>query len=457
MENLIGVLAVFALVFVNGFFVAAEFGLVGARQTRISQLASEGNAGAKAAEDAIKHLDSYIAATQLGITLASLGLGWIGEPSIGHIIEGIFASFLPEETLHTVGRTVSVAVAFALVTVLHIVLGELAPKTIALQRPETVSIFVARPTRIFLTIFRPVIYVMNGLGNFVVRMLGFEPVAGHAQVHSAEELEMLVRSSREAGLLQESEERLLRRVFDFSDIQAREVMQPRVEVDAIPVDTPLPKLLQMVASLTHSRFPVYEEKIDKVVGILHTRDVFDLLIRNPTLLTMPDDKFDLRSLLRSPLFVPETAGVDKLLEKMQQTKTQFAVIIDEYGGMAGVVTMEDILEQLIGQVQDEFDVETADIQTQGESSVIDGLMSITEVTDRFGEPGIEPLSNTIGGYVAERLDRIAAEGDKVDWGTYDLVVEEMDGMRVAKVRFIPRTKQPSPENPSEAPSQPAEK
>jgi putative hemolysin len=286
--------------------------------------------------------------------------------------------------------------------------------------------------------------------------MGFEPVAGHAQVHSAEELEMLVKSSREAGLLQESEERLLRRVFDFSDIQAREVMQPRVEVEAIALETPLSKLLQTATHLTHSRFPVYEETIDRVIGILHTRDLFDLVVGNPSLLTMPEAKFDLKSLLRSPMFVPETAGVDKLLEKMQQTKTQFAVIIDEYGGMAGVVTMEDILEQLIGQVQDEFDTEAADIETEGDAVVIDGLVSITELNDRFGDPGIEPLSNTLGGYVAERLDRIPTVNDKVKWGDYELVVEEMDGMRVAKVRFIPPSKQTSSEEVSQAASNPPE-
>lgn len=452
METILGLLAVFTLVFINGFFVAAEFGLVGSRQTRIAQLAAEGHPGAKAAEDAIKHLDSYIAATQLGITLASLGLGWVGEPAVGHLIEDLLSRFLSENLVHTIGPTVAVAIAFSLVTVLHIVLGELAPKSIALQRPEQVSVFVSRPTRLFLTIFRPVIYMMNGIGNVVVRLLGFEPVAGHAQVHSAEELEMLIKSSREAGLLQESEERLLRRVFDFSEFQVREVMQPRVEVDAIAVDTPLSKLFQTIASQHHSRYPVYENTIDNVVGILHTKDLVDVLVKRPTLLANPDDPFNLRSILRTPLFAPETTGIDKLLEKMQQTRTQFAVIIDEYGGMAGVVTMEDIIEQLVGQVQDEFDVETADVETRGDVAVVDGLVSITELADRFGEPGIEPVSNTIGGYVAERLDRIPTSGDRVPWGDYDLTVEEMDGMRVARVRFTRQAKETPPDAASETPS-----
>ncbi len=439
MDIILGLLAVFALVFINGFFVAAEFSLVAARQTRISQLAAEGSAGAKSAQNAIKHLDNFIAATQLGITLASLGLGWIGEPAVGRIFEPIMASFLSEDFMHSIGRTISIVISFSLVTVLHIVLGELAPKTMALQRPEDVAVFVARPTTVFLWVFRPVIFVMNSIGNFVVRLLGFEPASGHAQVHSAEELEMLVRSSRQAGLLQENEERMLRRVFDFSEITVREIMQPRVDVDAISIDTPLPELLKLIAEQHHSRYPVYEGTIDKVIGILHTKDLLDTIVSHPSLLTNPNEPFSLSSILRTPLFIPETASVDKLLDKMQETKTHFAVIIDEYGGMAGVVTMEDIIEELVGEVRDEFDDEESTIKAQDiQEGVVDGLMSISEAIDRFGDPGIEPLSTTLGGYVPERLDRIARKGDVVPFGAYDLRVEEMDGMRVAKVRFMRR-------------------
>src|SRR5215216_1601150 len=210
METLLGLLAVFALVFMNGFFVAAEFSFVGARRTRIAQLAQEGNAGARAAQGALQHLDRYIAATQLGITLASLGLGWLGEPAVAHLFEPLFERFLPENVAITLGHTISVVIAFSLVTMLHIVLGELAPKSIALQRPEDVAILVARPTIVFHNIFNPVIRLMNGIGNAVVGLLGFEPAGEHTAVHSPEELEMLVHSSREAGLLQESEEVLLR-------------------------------------------------------------------------------------------------------------------------------------------------------------------------------------------------------------------------------------------------------
>jgi CBS domain containing-hemolysin-like protein len=438
MQAFFGLVAVFALVFMNGFFVAAEFSLVGARRTRITQLADEGHAGAKSAKNAIEHLDSYIAATQLGITLASLALGWIGEPAVAHLFEPLLELFLSEKTISTAGHTMSVAVAFAIVTMLHIVLGELAPKSIALQRPEGTSVIISRPTTIFLKLFNPVIQVMNLTGNTIVRLIGFEPVGGHGHVHSAEELEMLVKSSREAGLLQESEEKLLRRVFDFSDIHAQEIMQPRVEVDALPAKISMAQLLEIITTEHHSRYPVYDTSIDNVVGILYVKDLLDTLIAQPALLTNLDTTFDLALITRKPLFVPATVGVDKLLETMQKNKIQIAVIIDEYGGMAGVATMEDILEELVGDVQDEFDTtEAAALATQdGDIAVVDGLTSLNEISDRFGEPDNEDyISNTIGGYITERLDRIPEVGDCIQYNEYVVCVEEMDGMRVVHVRF----------------------
>jgi putative hemolysin len=435
MNTVLGLLAVLALVFMNGFFVAAEFSFVGARRTRIAQLAEEGSGAARAAQSAISHLDQYIAATQLGITLASLGLGWIGEPAVAHLFEPLFERFLPEDVAITVGHTVAVVIAFSLVTMLHIVLGELAPKSIALQRPEDVAILVARPTILFHNIFNPVIRLMNGVGNGVVRLLGFEPAGEHQSVHSPEELEMLVHSSREAGLLQESEEALLRRVFDFSDIPVIEIMQPRVEVDAIDIDIPLPELLQRVAADHHSRYPVYRDQIDNVIGILNVKDVFDLVVSQPSLLVEGSAEFDMTPLLREPLYVPTTLGVDRVLEEMRRKKTQLAIVIDEYGGMAGLATMEDILEELVGEVEDEFDIEQANAADEDDPNVLDGLTSMTDIIERFGDPGGETESTTIGGYVAERLERIPVEGDTLALGGYTVRVLEMDGMRVAKVRF----------------------
>jgi CBS domain containing-hemolysin-like protein len=438
METLLGLVGIFLLVFMNGFFVAAEFSFVGARRTRIAQLAQEGSAGARAAQSALEHLDRYIAATQLGITLASLGLGWIGEPAIAHIFEPLFERFVPEGAALTLAHTAAVVVSFSIVTMLHIVLGELAPKSIALQRPEDIAVLVARPTIWFHNIFSPVIRLMNGIGNAVVRLLGFEPASEHNSVHSPEELEMLVHSSREAGLLQENEEVLLRRVFDFSDISVVQIMQPRVEVDAVDVEMTLRGLLDHIAMQHHSRYPVYRGQIDNVIGVINVKDVFDLVVNQPALLTDSGASFDMNTLLRTPLYVPETVSVDKVLEEMRRKKSHLAIVIDEYGGMAGLATMEDILEELVGEVDDEFDVTTTGTVEAVEPGVVDGLTSMTEVIERFGEPDGEFESTTIGGYVAERLERIPVESDRLKFGAYDLYVEEMDGLRVAKVRFTPR-------------------
>ena len=443
MDTVFGLLAIVVLVGLNGFFVAAEFSLVGARRTRLSQLAKEGNAGAIAAENAIEHLDSYIAATQLGITLASLGLGWIGEPAISHVIEPVLAAILPHEMAETVVPAIGIAVGFSIVTILHIVLGELVPKSIALQRPESTSIVVARPTALFLALFRPIIRLMNGVGNSIVRMLGFDAVDGHAQVHSAEELEMLVKSSREAGLLQASEEILLRRVFDFSDLHVREIMQPRVDVDALSLTTSFQELLHHVATQQHTRYPIYNEDIDHIAGILHIKDLFNLLVNNPKLLIEPDKTFDFTPLLREPLFIPASLSVDQLLEQMQKTQTQFAVVIDEYGGVSGVATMEDILEELIGEVQDEFDHEDESIIEQGNTTILDGLVSMSDVISRFGEENLEHESTTIGGYIAEKLNKIPTIGDSIPFGAYEFHVMTMDGLRVEQVKVI--QSKPKPE------------
>jgi len=444
MDTLIGLLAIAGLVFMNGFFVAAEFAFVGSRRTRIVQLAAEGSVNAKAAQHAIEHLDSFIAATQLGITLASLGLGWIGEPAISHVIEPLFAAILPHEIAETVGRTLSIVIAFSIVTTLHIVLGELAPKTIALQRPEEMSLLVARPTIVFLTIFNPVIRVMNGIGNWVVRLLGFHTASGHAQIHSAEEIEMLVHTSTEAGILQASEETLLRRVFDFSDVQIEEVMQPRVEIDAIALDAPLPEIMHFMTAHRHSRYPVYEGSIDSIIGTLHTKDLFDRMVQQPNLMFGEGEAFSVKTILRKPLFMPTTVSVDKVLEEMQKTKTHFAIVVDEYGGTAGVATMEDILELLVGDVQDEFDVERFAHDPKTDMLFIDGLISISEIGDRFGELEEEPQSITIGGYIAEKLDRIPKVGDMISYQHYQVRVESMEGRRVSRVRFIPKREGETP-------------
>ncbi len=336
------------------------------------------------------------------------------------------------------GRGIASVIAFALVTSVHIVIGELVPKSIALQRPENTAMFVARPIRLFRFMFGPVVYVMKSVANSIVRLLGLEPPSGHTAIHSPEELEMLVQSSREAGLIEESEERLLQRAFDFGDLQIKEVMRPRTDVDAVAIDTPLPQILQMIASLHYSRYPVYQDTVDTVTGILHTKDLLDTIGKRPQLLAGDVEGFSLGAILRTPLFVPTTTDVDRVLDQMQRSKTQMAIVLDEYGGMAGIATMEDIVEELIGEVEDEFDEDTNPTGAPLDVAIVDGLLPFTVASERYGEPDGKVMSTTLGGYVAERLDRIPVVGDVVPFGAYDVRVEAMDGMRAAKVRFIKR-------------------
>lgn len=429
MNTLFGLTGVAILVFLNGFFVATEIALVAARHTRINQFVAEGKFGATSARHALKNLDSYIAATQLGITLASLGLGWIGEESVGHLIESMFIVILPSESATSLSHTLALPVAFSIVTMLHIVLGELAPKTIALLQPEVTAVIVAPFTRLFHTLFYPIIWSMNTLGNAIVKLLGFTPASTETQVHSRQELAMLFSASREAGMLQQKEEQLLTRAISFQDIPLEEIMKPRVDVIAFPSGTSLQELLRTMPNHSHSRYVIYKETIDDVLGILHMKDLFDHLARGS------EKKFDLTRFLRQPLFLPTTTPISSVLSQMQRENMHFAIVLDEFGGTAGIATLEDILEELVGELQDEFDQETPQFTQIGDEILVDGSVSMSAIEEDFGPPPGEIESNTIGGYIAEALQRIPRLNDSIIYGTYKISVVEMEGLRVEKVRF----------------------
>ncbi len=432
MNTIVGLAAVAALVFLNAFFVATEIALVSARRTRIYQLAEQGKFGAESARHAIHHLDSYIAATQLGITLASLGLGWIGEVTVGHMIESLFVILLPAEVAASLSHTLALPVSFTIVTMLHIVFGELAPKSIALLQPELTASVVSPFTRLFHTLFYPVIWTMNLMGNTFVRLIGFEPASAETQVHSRQELAMLFAASREAGMLQHREEQILSRAVSFQAIPLEEIMRPRVDVVAFSVDTSLKTLLQTMPDHRHTRYVIYGESIDDVRGILHMKDLFDLLAR------ANHEKFALADMLRQPLFLPATTPISSVLTQMQRDKMHFAVVLDEFGGTAGIATLEDILEELVGELQDEFDQETPLVYAEGNEIMVDGGVSMSEIEARFGAVPQAIESNTIGGWVAEALQRIPRLEDRIQYGEYEVSVLEMAGMRVEKVRFKKR-------------------
>jgi putative hemolysin len=444
--SILGLAAVFALVALNGFFVAAEFALVSVRRTRIEQLVTEGSGSAKAVQRAIGNLDNYIAATQLGITLASLALGWLGEPAVAHLIEPLLAPVLGGTDQKALSHTIAIIISFALITSLHIVLGELAPKTVALQRSEATALFVARPLDLFRLIFRPFIWVLNSAGRIVVRLFGLNATDEHTRVHSVQELEMLVTESREAGVLDQGEEVLLRRVFDFGDKTARQIMVPRTEVVGIPQEVTLRALIELAADERFTRYPVYSETVDNIVGVVHVKDLFKLLRNGFS--EEHERTFSLEPMVRPVLRVPETVHVADMLTQMQLKQHHFAVIIDEYGGTAGIVTLEDILEEIVGDVRDEFDTKEEGVYAEVEpgpngTTLVSGLFSLQDAVERFNlradEEALEEY-DTVGGYIQGRLGRIPQTGDHIEVENYRIVVIEMDGLRVDRLSFQPLPK-----------------
>ena len=423
-------IAVFLLVLANGFFVAAEFSLVSVRKTRIYELVSQGNQSAKSVARAISDPDSVIAATQLGITLSSLGLGWIGEPALSHLLEPVVSLF-PAAVRSGVSHGISAALAFAIITFLHVVVGELAPKSIALQMPESTSLAVALPTLWAERVFKPAIWLLNGTGNGLLRLVGVDPAAGHELVHSVDELKMIVSASAEGGVVEGEEEEILYAVFEFGDTLVRQVMVPRTEVVALPADSSLEEVMDLVGEQPFTKLPVFEDRMDQVIGIVHVKDVLQALRQNS------ETNIKARDIMREAIFVPEAARVISLLNLFRNRRQHIAIVLDEYGGTAGVVTLEDLLEEIVGEVSDPFDDEP-EIQSLADgSSLVDGLTLIEEVNEHFGLELADPDYDTIAGYLLGRLGRLAKVGDTVRIDGTRLRVEAMDGKRIDRVSLIP--------------------
>ena len=428
----LGLLAVMALVFANGFFVAAEFSLVTVRKTRIDQLIAEGHRGARTVRRALNDPDSYIAATQLGITMASLGLGWIGEPALATLFEPALAIFGDQISTIT-AHTISVILSFSIITALHIVLGELAPKTVALQQSERVSLLVARPTELFMRLFWPFISLLNGMGNMVVRSFGLKPPSGHSLVHSEEELKMLVTASQEAGVLEEEEEQMLHRVFAFSDLTAGQIMVPRTEMVAIAMDTPVEQVAEIAARGGHARLPVYRRDIDDIAGILSVTDLFQLVASGRT-------PSDLSPAVREAFTVPETITADDLLSEMNARGSGIAIVIDEHGGTAGLITFAGLMERIVGGPGAGNRIT---VLADG-SALIDGLTLVADVNQQFGLHVDEEAYNTFGGFVLGRIGRRPRVGDRFDLEGRTVRVEALDGLRVARIYVSKERDRPQP-------------
>jgi putative hemolysin len=414
-----------ALVFANGFFVAAEFSIVTVRKTRLDQLIAEGHRWARPVRRAVTNPDPYIAATQLGITMASIGLGWIGEPALASMLQpllGFVPAGMAEATAHSIASTI----AFAIVTALHIVLGELAPKTIALEKAEATAMVVVKPTELFMKMFWPFILVLNGTGRAVVKLLGLHSRGGHALVHSEQELMMLVTASQEAGVLEEHEEQMLHRVFGFADLTAGKVMVPRTELVAVRATAARDELIKQIAGQPHTRLPVYRRNLDDVIGMLHLTDLVQAIAAGK--------KTDAASLAREVVTVPETLRADDLLAEMKRRHVREAVVIDEYGGTAGLVTFESLMERIVGEIPGEAGAGAARIVVRSDGSAdIDGLVLVSEVNSQFAMHIDEEVYNTVGGFVLGSLGRAPRLGDTIQVDGRRMQVTAVDGLRVARV------------------------
>jgi magnesium and cobalt exporter, CNNM family len=416
----LGLASVVVLVLANAFFVAAEFALVGARRTRLDEMARAGDGKARLARRAVQSLDRYISATQLGITLASLGLGWIGEPALAGLIDGAFG-WLPATLATIATHGVASVVAFIIITILHIILGELVPKALALLYPEVVSTWVAAPLIGFAWLMAWPIALLNGTANRLLRLMGISPPGEHERLHSPEEIRMLVEQSTEGGSLLREDARLLEGVFEFSEKTAQEVMTPRTQMIALESSLTVEEAADEVAVARRSRYPVYTESLDEIVGVVHAKEILTALRARP--------HETVRGIMRPPLFVPGTREVEDVLADMKRLKTHLAVVLDEYGGTAGLVTMEDLLEEIVGPIFDEYDPQDRTAPGDG-AARLDGAMPITEFNSQHDATLDDADYTTLGGYVFGQLGRLPRPGDLVSADPYTFEVVEMDGRRV---------------------------
>ncbi|WP_375458528.1 hemolysin family protein [uncultured Enterovirga sp.] len=431
-------LAVLGLVAANGFFVAAEFSLVGMRRSRVEELEGQGHSTAKVLRRAVDNLDANLAATQLGITISSLALGWIGEPALAHLIEPWLAGL--GGMAQAASHAVAVGVAFALITVFHIVLGELAPKSLAIQRPERVAIWIVRPLGLFLTLFKPAIFLLNGLGNAVLRMCGLEPGHAEGRLHSTEELKLLVAASKDAGLVQQGQQDVVERAFGMGERRVRAIMTPRLDVYWVDADTSFEAMLRGIRQSPHEQIVVARGSLDDIVGVLRKQDLLDLHLDGKLRPAAESDGTEeLLAALRKPLVVHDGATVLQVLETFRDQAIQMAVIVDEYGALRGVVTQTDLLEALAGQSSAGED-ERAVKQREDGSFLVDGTTPIQEAFHQIGigaSHDSEGEYRTIAGFVLFRLGHIPSSGDRFEWAspeaTWRFEVVDMDGHRVDKV------------------------
>ncbi len=426
------VLVILLLVAFNGLFVAAEFALIGVRPTQMEQLVNEGNRTAGSFLDILRSSDKqkqYIATAQVGITIASLGLGMYGEPQISRFVEPYLAWLLGHEPHETVIISIGYVIAVSLLTYLHIVIGEMVPKSLSLSKPDKAALTIAGFMQLMQLVFWAPVRFLNGIGALILSIFRIPAAEGHARLHSPEELELIVTESAEVGLLNQAEEEMIRNIFDFVERRVHQVMTPRPKVEAIPHDMPLPELLQLAATSHFSRFPVFEDDLDHIIGIVHIKDLVRQQLRRK-------GSFDIRLLLRPVHVVPEHYLVERLLTVFKNRRVHMAVVLDEYGGTAGVVTLEDLIEEVVGEVRDEFDLENEPLIELGQGKLevagdylIDDLVEYVYLGEEEDLPDVE----TVGGLIMAKLGRVPKRGDTVTYNDQvQFTVLDVDGLAVAR-------------------------
>ncbi|WP_058301250.1 hemolysin family protein [Gorillibacterium timonense] len=422
---LLNLVLVLILVLLNGFFVAAEFALVRVRATRLAELASSGNSRAKVAQHVASKLDAYLSACQLGITLASLGLGWVGEPAIADLIVEPFLNWVgaPESLIHPI----SLGVAFAVITFLHIVLGELAPKSIAIFQAETTSLWLSAPLLWFYRLMYPIIWLLNGAANTILRWIGIEPASEHEASHTEEEIRILMKESQKGGHIDQNELTLMENIFEFSERLAREVMIPRTVVECLYADLPFEENLTSVMETRHTRYPVVMEEKDNVLGFVLSADVYNAA------LSQDRASAKLEPMIRPVPHIPESMEISQVLKVMQRERVHLAVVVDEYGGMAGIIAMEDILEEIVGDIHDEWKEERPEVEVFDSYTSVDGRFLLDKLNDLFHLDIEDEEIDTVAGWVYQQLEEKPKVGMQVLYDGIIFEIAELDNLRIDRV------------------------
>ena len=424
---LLKIFSVIVLVFINGFFVAAEFAFVAVRKSRIESLAAEGKAAAKRLLEILNNLNPYLSASQLGITLASLGLGALGEPVVEAILGGFLSQYLSDWWRHLV----SYGIAFFIITTLHIVLGEQAPKLFGLALAEKVAMMTALPMIIFYKFFKPLIHALDWASAKTVNLFGLHATSEHASIYTEEEIRQLVKISEESGHLNQEERTLINRVFEFSDTTVREAMIPRTEIVAIPATSTLEEIAKAFREYGYSRLPVYGDSLDDMRGVLHGKDIMQYLLVKPRM-------FKLERVLKKPYYVVDTAHLEDVLRQMQREKFHFGFVVDEHGGVEGIITLEDLLEEIVGDISDEHDEEVNEqIAPQPDGSfILDGGLAVRDLNKRCGlNLPVSESYTTIAGFLMAEAGQILKEGEAVPFNGHIFKIEQVKKRRILKVRM----------------------